>query len=1634
MAIDPNLVLPAVETKAPVLSNEANLDTAFYTAGSSSPNPIEDFKTIATELSQKGQSDIVDNAKAAWEKEQDVALKDSVKMFIEDASIPLDQKRSALELYATGGYLSKDIRDKYVQKVAATEVGTTHKEKEAQDENVKNLQLRLNKIASDQQKEDIVNSKDSFADWMGASGSVLSDIGTGALAGIAGVITAVGRMDALAGQDLAREWSSILQDNPTDPNVIRIKESIFDKLSLLGVPAKKVEEMLINSGLSGGTALTISVIVDPVNIIPLGEAAKALGKVRRGLGPKVRPSSPLKTTIAANPAVAKDLIDDAITDPTGSVASSLGTDKGTLINEFVYPNALSKAEIKAHPDLAKEILAADKEITSDFLNEMFDPNIQNATRRFEDIDATYKLLQESRGPYYNQSQSNILITDNVFEGKAILGPNGTHTYYDINDVVNGYSVFDAKRKELPEGQRGELYILDTTTGIKYTPESLIADRKWAPTTKVITQEIPGTKRTKAVIDSDEEFRAKVEARLVDIETKFNERAALPPEIKATKEQKSAILKEMKDREVLKLITKREAAIADNNKIDTEVVPNVISTREISIPSIEPKQFYLEWNWKKEYDELSLRVFGNDAVKTSVLGIDASALARSKVGNWIFGTGRFPTWFEDSALRMSERAAKRTALIMSTIKSKIGTTKHPKELAKLIDEAESKGIDHFSTKAIASRFPNLSTKEVDDLFQTHTYWRRVNHWNWALANYQFINLLYKQGYTKGLYVDSKYIGAVNENISFAHAGMTPKKVWDYETNSAVPFTMLPTKKGAGVFDVSTKQLVQLKKPMSNDLGQIFEYALIGDTKTRLDMLPSNVLPRIPGYSPVKTKAHFFIDITPTKLEINGVTVTDPLRLRTHTETVASAKTQYEANILRKEFESRYPNHIVKDRPDRGASYGRIIDESEAHSNLLRNAMQRGEKLEGTGTIEDRLTTLIDTSQSLARQNSMRIWEDTTQKSFVKDYNQFLVDDKFPESSNDIHPLPNMNREELRAFQEANRVFEYYAKLKSFSTWGDAVWKDAFHGLADVFEKWKIPSNLVRDIANKGNLIAEIPKQLASTMFIHLNPIKQWIIQPAQLLELYAIYPTTALKNFADLGAIRLALASRSPIFKGKASIYEDLARKMSPGMDKVEFNKTVKAIEDSGLLQSIDHNLLVHGVFNDVSRGLNEGTWEGAYRNLTAIPKAVVKGSRAVGFDFSELNNRLGIWLQVRDIWKSRNPGKDWDTLETKEYISVEANKLAGSMNKAGSLPYQKGALAVLFQFAAISQKQTLNLIQDNATLLSPNRRAALAATRAALWGTKYGLIGGAAIYYYIDRSENEEVRKYADELKVGLSDRIFNQFLRAVTGSEYSEVNISTTMSPYGNSTVGLPYVDVLFEMAKLVDDKPTSPRFPALGAIDTASSAINTFQSYFITEELTVENAGKAFMEAASVASGMSNWSKSQLMFAMGDKVTKNGNHLGLKASKAEALAQMFGFTTTREESFYEIFNATMDDKAEIDAMATDIHQQLMLKKKRDGDTHAPMDYQAMNSFIAVLKDDTGNWPQSRINKVVEKVLEKDRQSYLDSDQSILMDLVKNGANMNDKRVQYIIPKLESTLNLETEEGKATQDLINILKNRGQL
>lgn len=1518
MLTDKEFVLPPVEVEKPVMSETHASDVAFYAAGSSSPNPIEEYHQIYADLTQKGSSLAIENATKAWEQEQDAGTKQAVKGIIEDPSIDVNDKRQILNTYAMGGYISKDLKDKYVQKTASLELGTTKQDEIGQDAVLANLRTRLSKVSNTEHRENIIKGEATLGNYFSAFGQVGADLVTGLGAGVVGTLNAIWEMDAVAGKEvankLAQDWATI----PKDQATANLKQNIGEKLAVLGIPAQKVKEYVMRTTDSADLGIVAGVTADPVNFIPVGAAASLIKSSKKGAGPVVRAGSPIDISSASNPKLASDLATGALEDASEQTAKALGTSRAAIVNEFVLPKALSSVERKQFPDLARNLDILDADMEQVFKAHRFDPSIQDVSQRRKDLDSVYSILNESRGPKYLQNQSLITSTDNVFEGTAVFARDSNYYYHNREDVINAFNNITDSVSRLPEQERGQLFIVDKATGTKYTPETL--------------------------------------SQLPLFET-------------------------------------------------AEDLLNV-------------KQYSVEWSWKKEYDDLSLRLFGKDAIKTSILGIDASGIASSKVGNWIFGQGRFPKWFESSALRQAERSASQSAVSINAIRNNISNTPYKKELSALVTDAEELGKEFYTLKEVETRFPNLSTTQAKELFESHTYWRRINHYNHALANDMYARKLVSEGFNKGLYIDNKYYGAVNDNVKFAYKGETPRKVWDLDLEQPFNFTWLDTKKDA-TYDIGGKKLVAFKKPVVTESGEVFNYGLVGGPKSRTAHLPQRVLPRIPGYTPVKTQAHFFVDITPTSLVVDGVEIADPTRLRTYTKTVAAAKTEYEAKLLQKELQAKNPLSVVRYRADRGASFGRIIDDHEAHGDVLRNAMERGERLpsiDGPAPIEDRLVSLVKTTQTLARQNSLLVWEQATKESFVKDYAEFLPNKEFPETLSDIRPLPNMNREEARQFANAQRVFEYYSKIKSFETAGDFLWKGALHYVADILEKWKIPANLVRDVANKGNLLIEVPRQMASVLFIHLMPIKQWIIQPAQLLEMYAIHPTSAMKNFTDLAGVRMALASDAPILKGKGKAFYEAARKLSPGMDAREFNMTVKALKESGIMQSVDTNMLVHGVIHDAERGLVEGSWEKMYNDIKKYPKAGIQGIRGIGFDFAELNNRVGLWLVVKDLWKEQNPGKNWNTPEVKDIISVEALKLSGAMNRAGSLPYQSGALSVLFQFAAITQKLTMNLIQDNATMLSAGQRARLVAARAALWGAKYGLPGGALMYYYLDRSEDPVIRENAEVLKRGLADRTGNALLRALAGDEQSDVSFSKSMSPYGELTSGLPYIDVAFEMAKMFDDKPAGPRFPAFGAVTSVGSAIDKMQSWFVTKDITGESFTKAIWEATKVASSMSNFAQAQLLYSTKDKISKNGNHLGLDATAAEAFGQMLGFSTWREEDLWQQVSAIQDRKVMIKNMAQDIHQWMVNQENQIGDGSIESHFDMLNSFVSVLHNNE-NWTDQDIREVYDQVIEMDRQKYKDINTSILMTLIKSRTDENDEQFKFVENKLRLSADPETIE-----------------
>jgi len=870
----------------------------------------------------------------------------------------------------------------------------------------------------------------------------------------------------------------------------------------------------------------------------------------------------------------------------------------------------------------------------------------------------------------------------------------------------------------------------------------------------------------------------------------------------------------------------------NNK---EYTPEQLLAEKDLFDDVRTKQFSVNWEWKKEYDDISKLYFGPDSVTSSLSfgpgplkNIDASGIARSGLNWWVLNPGSFPEWFEKSAARIAPRAAKQEALILQNLGRFVANSSHKKELNELVSLAEQEVRDYFTLGEIRSKFPYLKENQTKNLYTSYMAWRKFTHYQHALVNLQKRRELYKDGFDKGLYVNGIYTGdPVNTNFKFKSFADSEIEVWDADLNIPIKFTW-DNKREDGIFDVGGKRLVQYAKPHSDSTtNRRYHYTLINETTSVADILPERVVPRTHGHSPIKTDENFFVQATPLELIVDGKKIDNPNVLeRSYTQVVAAARTKKEANKLLQKLQQSFPDQRLTIKQDREVNFNSIIDELESRDQLNRSAMKRGERLptlNGPSRIEDRLTTLVKTTQSLVRNNAFSIWEDAFKDTFVRSYGDFLTDGEFPRTVSNIESRPGMSLDKQKTLEEARALYTKYVRMKSFGTASDAFFQRTFHALADIFDKWKFPADILRKIGNKGNFLVTAAKTIASTLFINFAPQRQWLVQMQTLLDMSMITPLDAPRIFKDTLAIRGALMAETDLFKkGKLApaaeyLYNIFGKTSS--LTKEEFNATVKAIRDSGLLESIDLNMMVHGVINDLNDPLIRSPGERVLAAPGDALSRVSKASRAVGFDAAESTNRIGLWLVAKDLWQKNNPGKDWNNRRTIEQISYEEWRLSGSMSRAGAFAYQEGLLSMFMQFAAISQKLTMNVFQDNATMLSSSQRARLAAARLAMYGPRFGLPVAGLVSKYVNSIEDQELQEQLKLAERGLLDLALNSLTKAVTG-ERSDVNFSSSFSPY--SDWGLPQIDTFFELAKLWDGKPTDPRFPALGAISAVEEYLN--------------------------------------------------------------------------------------------------------------------------------------------------------------------------------------------------------------------
>ena len=1516
-----DFIVPPVEEDTPVLSPKEASSTAFYAAATTSEDPIKDYFQAKGDLELTGQSAFVNMAQDAWKREQDAEVKDVIGKLIGDPSIPTLEKRNILSTYALTGYVEPNLKEKYIQQTAAKQVGLTMSDIAAQDAVISTLeqrkqlqQLRIEKQKVTEDVESFLDSstKEKIRTSIIGTGAALSDILLALPSSISKFVSLFINEDVDKANKLQEKIKSWALD-PDEASAQKKREAIFSFLEPLGAPSQKIYEKrkadLLKLGASPAVAereaMLSSFVEDPLSWMGIGAVASAT-KVKPIT--KIPHDSPLATTHVANPQAAEKAGASAIMDKEGKFAEALGTDRGTIVHDWVLPKPIPDAEQQMRPDLVAELNRMDAEARQTFQDYRYDPNLMDSTTREEEVSVMWDTIREQRSPYYQQANSSILETNNLFEGKAIYGRNGNSGYLKEDAAIAALDKLTEAFQKVPEDLRGTFSLVK-----------------------------------------------------------------------------------------------------------------------------EGSEYFIQHNWKKEYDELGANVFGPDAIRTSILGIDVSGLARSKVGSWLFPTGWAPKWVEQGAARGIARTAVLERKFVKNLEEKISSvaSKYGAELSALRDEAAQTGKDYFSPGEISSKFPHLSTKEVDAVFEGNVFHRRLQDYSYNFFNRIERNRLASSGH-EGLFdLNGNFLGPATKQVTEAEK-RDIDAVWDLDSQNILNFT-------DDIKAKIDKVLVRLDSPIVMESGDKLNYALVGG-KHRLDILPTETLPRTPGYSPRKNTSNWYVDIVPKSLKVDGKLVTNPKALDSHVATKGADITKRGAEKLAAEFQALYPNHIVKVRPERQDNFGQIVTDYKIYNELYRHSMKRGDRLPsstGLARIDDYLVSELNSIKTLSRLEAMRSYDEVFQKNFVKQYGEFLPKYEFPKLKTDIVPRQNMDTDTAKQFHSAQRLFDSYSRQKNFETLGDFLWKKVMYNIADVLEKVRIPSDLLRDIGKAGNPLM-IAKKAITYAYIHLAPTRQWIIQPQQMAEIVAINPVNGIKNLQLIPIILMDLGVDAKMMKGIKGVTKFLSDKLvktsqlSTKVSPEEYKQILDGIKQSGIVQSVDMNSIIHGVFRNAEQSFLPTTFEAASKTVTkysglGVAKKVGQIARNVGFDAAEITNQIGIWLQTRSQWIDEHPGAKWNTKENIEAISFEAWRRAGNMTRAGNLPYQEGALSLVFQFAAIQQKMLMNLLQDTATSMTPAQKAKLASLRLAGYGVKYGLPGGALVYHFIDNSEDEELKEIMDHpvVRRGLIDYAVNGVIAStVYPDDPPDLAVTKSLSPY--SEAFLPMLDVLHSSWLMIDENPASkPRIPMVGFGSSFGKTIDDMQGWWITRDVNEESYKMMFIEAAELASGFNSYWQGQFMLGMQDKVSRMGNKFGMEATKAEAYAKMFGGIPTQKEE--DLWNITKNDrktKERIEEMGKEIHTQLMNQRNKAGEDGYTEYGRRLNSFISILDDKYFNERDKLA--IMEEVIKRDRYSFTTTRESVFASVWKNASDQMTQDRQVVLDTLNRSnlpqakeLAKSIEEGK---------------
>lgn len=1541
------------------------------------------YDVTKSSLEQDGHSSNMDELSKYYNTKEDVHTQQILSDYIADPSIPNEAKKIVLSNYNITKQLPTSLKQIYLRKAAVEDHAVTEADRNSQDMILESFQERAskqNQVALEEQK--FRESLNEGGTELTAIGSVAGDLAKnmlipGASAGsfIYGVQDAfpgvsrtkgfflpgsmkkeIGKIyDAASPEQKLEILRTVLPHIKNIPGTDYTQFEIFQSIvanhdmatwevalenisglfdvSILGKAVKSPIDFLKASFAALTPDLTSKGFFGLRSadaVIKAGKTAEETlnttqQKIVYTYTPKPSPASIMSVVGKVNPAKGSKARMEALLDDSGKVADAMGTSRGEILGEQLPQ--WTKAIDDINPDLAEKLRANDRYFSNTLAENTLDPNFVEVTKRGIDREKIYRTFKEAKGAHYQQANSTMIDDLTSIHGTAVFGRNAENGFStrtaalqkmedlkavlppeDITNIsvrtVGGASYNTTEPIKLYRGAKGQ----ESTVGnaFFYSPNKDVANTYAGTSGKVTEQTI--------------QFKNLVEGNTwSDVKTKLG-------------------LKQSDSMETL-VKTAREQGYDGVSFTTTN------GKEYIHIPDAKLKaqgQHYVHVDYSRNYNPFDEFMMGSQTVNAKIypipfsdIAINMDGFAKTFLGRHIFpSTTMMDTWIPKGASSASMRSTKVESDFVRVIKDDILSVKQREELGKelrLVQENQK----WKSYRDLAASNSHLSKAEVDSLYSGYVNFRRLTDYQYEWANLADYKIRHAQG-QKAIYTNTGDHLGYGSRVGETEASQV-KYAWDMDEGKAVKIEF--DKAGKPV--LNGKEIVRLDNPMNKTLDEvddiqggfqrladdnIFEFGLVGG-KTKLHELPQRTLNRIEGYVPRKNIENYYIKKIPKQVRVNGELISDPNKLAKYAKTIGAEWSEARAISLRDKFAEEFPNYTIKHVEDRLNSTDSIITDHKVHQEIAEHSRRRGERVptldKGVpARLEDPLETMVDSIRNSVRLGIWSDYIDVFRKNYTKAFREFLDEGQFPNVITDLKSPAVKSKENIAKFKAAQVLFKQFTNQQYKVTLGDDVWKSVFHGIGDILEKTNIRgvSEASRDIARQGNLLTKVPKSITSALFLHLNPARQWVVQTQQQIEWAALMPKNAIGRMQATGAVGMAILSKASYMKGVDNSVYKLAQKAS-GLEAKEFDAVVEAIHKSGIPQSVDLNMMLHGIVNDAKLSLNASVG----KQVTEVPMNVIRTpaslGKAIGYTPAELSNTIGTWLFARDRWLRDNPGKNWNTPENIAKISGDAWDLAGSMStRAGAMPYQDGFVSMFFQFAAIQQKMLMQLFSGKT--LNKTERGKLIAAKMVLWGA-YGTAFNAVLDKMVAGINDVDFQANWNKYKGGIMDAITNKLVDTLfkeSGEPPSQLAVSGSMSPLPTSH---PYIQVVEELIKAIDNDPnSSPRFAFIGAMGGVYKAAIDIKDVLTAMPIdSPETWEMAAREALESASGWNNYQKAMLIKEIGDKKDKFGNNMNLQLGEEEMIAQLFGVVTRDELMGYKMTNAKFEESNYVKDRAKEIN-----------------------------------------------------------------------------------------------------------------